>query len=355
MALSFGSLEKGSDVNADQRIDSNFQMDINLSAKTVYWPLKTAFVTSQDNLLSIEVVHVELTANGLRGRGEALGVDYHGETADSMLADIESVRPIVEDAADSLSLRKRLLQALPAGGARNALDCAAWDLEAKTSGRRVWSLLDMPNKPVNTMITLNLDTPDAMAEQASTARDFSVLKLKVDAGDPIACIEAVRQARPDCQLVIDANSDWNIEQLQAWAPACKALNVSLIEQPLPVGADEALSEMQFDVPLCADESIQDSAQFDYVAKRYPVVNIKLDKTGGLTEALCLLKQAREAGLQVFVGNMLGSSLAMAPAFLIAQYSRWVDLDGPLLQSKDVQPAIKYHHSLMSVPDQELWG
>lgn len=330
-------------------------MDLNLSAKTVCWPLKTAFVTSQDNLLNIDVVHVELSTNGMRGRGEALGVDYHGETAESMLANIESVRSMVEGAADMASLRRLLLQALPAGGARNALDCAAWDLEAKTSGQRVWSLLDMPAKPVNTMITLNLDTPEAMAKQASSALHFSVLKLKVDAGDPIACIEAVRQARPDCQLVIDANSDWNIEQLRRWAPACRSLNVSLIEQPLPVGADEELADMQFDVALCADESIQDSAQFDYVAKRYPVLNIKLDKTGGLTEALSLLEKARQAGLQVFVGNMLGSSLAMAPAFIIAQFSQWVDLDGPLLQSNDVQPAIEYDHSLMNAPAAQLWG
>ncbi len=330
-------------------------MDLSLSAKTVCWPLKTAFVTSQDNLLNIDVVHVELSTNGMRGRGEALGVDYHGETVESMLANIESVRSMVENATDIASLRRLLLQALPAGGARNALDCAAWDLEAKTSGQRVWSLLDMPAKPVNTMITLNLDTPEAMAKQASSVHHFSVLKLKVDAGDPIACIEAVRQARPDCQLVIDANSDWNIEQLQSWAPACRSLNVSLIEQPLPVGADEELAGMQFDVALCADESIQDSAQFDYVAKRYPVVNIKLDKTGGLTEALSLLEKARQAGLQVFVGNMLGSSLAMAPAFIIAQFSQWVDLDGPLLQSNDVQPAIEYDHSLMNAPSAQLWG
>ncbi|MEM8498919.1 MAG: dipeptide epimerase [Pseudomonadota bacterium] len=330
-------------------------MNIHLSAKIVCWPLKTAFVTSQDHLLSIDVVHAELISNGIGGRGEALGVDYHGETAESMLADIESVRPIVEAGADIASLRKLLLQSLPAGGARNALDCAAWDLEAKTSGQRVWSLLDMPAKPVNTMITINLDRPEAMAEQAIEARHFSVLKLKVDAGNPIACIEAVRRARPDCQLVIDANSDWTIEQLQSWAPACKSLNVSLIEQPLPVGADEALADMQFDIALCADESIQDREQFDYVAKRYPAVNIKLDKTGGLTEALYLLEKARLAGLQVFVGNMLGSSLAMAPAFLIAQYSQWVDLDGPLLQSNDVQPAINYRHSMMWAPDPQLWG
>lgn len=330
-------------------------MKICLSAKKVRWPLKTAFITSQDNLLSIDVVQVELSCNGVQGRGEALGVDYHGETAASMLSDLESVRHIVENAADLVSLRSQLLQTLPAGGARNALDCAAWDLEAKVRGQRVWSMLGMPAQAVNTMLTLNLDTPEAMAEQARAAQHFSVLKLKVDAGEPIACIEAVRKARPDCQLVIDANSDWNLEQLLAWAPACKSLNVALIEQPLPVGADEALIEHRIDVALCADESIQHSVQFEYVSARYQVVNIKLDKTGGLTEALQLLQTAQQAGIQVFVGNMLGSSLAMAPAFIIAQHSQWVDLDGPLLQSEDVQPAIKYHHSLMSAPDVQLWG
>ncbi|MFK7732400.1 MAG: dipeptide epimerase [Pseudomonadales bacterium] len=330
-------------------------MKINLSAKKVCWPLKTAFITSQDNLLNIEVIHVEIDVDGVTGRGEALGVDYHGETVESILADIESVRSVFEEVVDFVSLRTQLLQTLPAGGARNALDCAVWDLEAKSTGQRVWALLKMPAKPVDTMITLSLDTPAAMAEQAHAETQFSVLKLKVDAGDPITCIESVRIARPDCKLVVDANSDWNIEQLQAWAPECKRLDVSMIEQPLPADADEVLADMQFDVPLCADESLQDSAQFDYVAARYQVVNIKLDKTGGLTEAVRLLKIARLAGKDVFVGNMLGSSLAMAPAFVIAQYSQWVDLDGPLLQAEDVQPAIQYQGSSMSVPDRQLWG
>ncbi len=331
-------------------------MNLGLNAQKVHWPLKTAFVTSQDNLLGIEVVHAELVVDGLHGRGEALGVDYHGETADSILADIEAARPIVEQAQGSLTtLRELLLRELPAGGARNALDCAAWDLDAKLRGVRAWSILGMRAIPVNTMITLNLDTPSAMADQAKAAQHFPVLKLKVDAGDPIACIESVRLARPDCQMVIDANSDWSLEQLTEWAPVCKSLGVSLIEQPLPVGADDALAELAFDVALCADESIQDSAQFEYAVARYQTINIKLDKTGGLTAAWKLLEQARNAGVEVFVGNMLGSSLAMAPAFIIAQHSQWVDLDGPLLQADDVQPAIHYQHSLMTAPDQALWG
>ncbi len=330
-------------------------MNIRLDAKKVYWPLKTAFVTSQDNVSGIDSVRVQLTHDGAVGHAESLGVDYHGETADSILADIESVRHLVESSKNLCSVRERLLQVLPAGGARNALDCAAWDLEAKLQGQRVWALLGMPVQPVETMITLTLDTPAAMATQALAAADFSVLKLKVDAIEPIACIEAVREARADCQIVIDANSDWRLEQLQEWAPLCKSLGVALIEQPLAVGEDEGLAQLSLDVPLCADESIQDTAQFDYVAARYQAVNIKLDKTGGLTEALQLLGRARRGNIQVFVGNMLGSSLAMAPAFVIAQQSQWVDLDGPLLQVDDVQPAIRYQGSRMYAPDRELWG
>jgi len=319
------------------------------------WPLKTAFVTSQDNLIEIDTVHVEVGIEACTGWGEALGVDYHGETSSSILAELESIRSLVESSTDPAVLRTQLLTELKPGGARNALDCALWDLQAKQSGARVWQLLDRTVQQLQTVITLNLDTPEEMGRQAQTAVGFSTVKIKVDAENPTACIAAVHEARPDCEIIIDANSAGSLDQLRQWAPDLQGLNVTLIEQPLGVGHDEALVDFQCEIPLCADESIQDIEQLEYVAERYQVINIKLDKTGGLTAALQLLDASQKLNLSIMVGNMLGSSLAMAPAFIIGQYCRWVDLDGPLLQAKDMQAAILYDGSTMHAPSAKLWG
>ncbi|MFK8021749.1 MAG: dipeptide epimerase [Pseudomonadales bacterium] len=319
------------------------------------WPLKTAFVTSQDNLSEIDTVHVEVGIEACTGWGEALGVDYHGETSSSILSELENIRSLVESSTDPAVLRTQLLTEFKPGGARNALDCALWDLQAKQSGARVWQLLGATVQPLQTVITLNLDAPEAMDRQARSAIGFKSLKLKVDADDPIACIAAVHKARPDCEIIIDANSAWSLDQLREWAPALQKLNVTLIEQPLAVGQDDALGDFQCEIPLCADESIQDIGQLEYVAERYQVINIKLDKTGGLTAALQLLEASQKLNLSIMVGNMLGSSLAMAPAFIIGQYCRWVDLDGPLLQAEDTDPAIMYEGSTMHAPTAKLWG
>lgn len=331
-------------------------MQLTFAVKT--WPLKTAFVTSQDNLSEIDTVHVQVMLGKHTGRGEALGVDYHGETAATMLADLEGVRCLIETCDDAEELRHKLLQHLTPGGARNALDCALWDLQAKQSNRRVWQLLSPsiePTRSVETAITLNLDAPSAMAQQALSATGFKTLKLKVDSQDPIACIAAVNEARPDCDIIIDANSAWSLDQLSEWSPLMHRLGVCLIEQPLAVDQDDSLVDFVSAVPLCADESIHDATQLEHVSQRYQLINIKLDKTGGLTAAMQLLKAAKKCKLELMVGNMLGSSLAMAPAFIVAQHCRWVDLDGPLLQAEDMPGAIQYNASTMMRPSSELWG
>ncbi len=319
------------------------------------WPLKRAFITSQDNLSEIDTVHACVELNGHVGRGEALGVDYHGETTTSMRSDLDSARALVESSDNAAELRTALLERLKPGGARNALDCALWDLQAKQSGKRVWQLLGQSVQNLQSVITLNLDRPEAMAQQAIEAEGFKTLKLKVDANNPLASIAAVHKARPHCEIIIDANSAWTLKQLSEWAPELKSLGVCLIEQPLAVGADDELVDFFCDVVLCADESIQDIAQLEHVAQRYQLVNIKLDKTGGLTAALQLSEAAQQKNLGIMVGNMLGSSLAMAPAFIIGQHCRWVDLDGPLLQAKDMSSAIRYENSIMHCPSADLWG
>jgi L-alanine-DL-glutamate epimerase-like enolase superfamily enzyme len=315
------------------------------------WRMRIPFVTSQDNLTSIETLTVVLEEGGARGWGEALGVDYRGEDARTMGDQIEQLRPEIERGVD----RQALARLLPPGGGRNALDCALWDLEAKAAATRIWRRLKIEPQPLTTAYTLSLAEPQGMAAEAVGRRRFPILKLKLDADDPVARLTAVRAARPEAELLVDANGSWSFELLQEIAPRLLELGVAMVEQPLPADADDDLANWSSPVTLCADESCQTRREIDHVAERYGMVNIKLDKTGGLSEALALADACRERGLELMVGNMLGSSLAMAPAFVIGQLCRFVDLDGPLLQTRDRQRAIRYEGAVMQPPPEPLWG
>lgn len=318
----------------------------------VNWPLVAPFKTSLHQLTEVETVQVHLRDAEQSGHGEALGVFYHGEGIDSILEQLEAVRSRLLRGIT----RQDLDGLLPPGGARNAVDCALWDLEAKRAGRRVWELAGIPStKVLTTAFTLSVDTPATMAERAAAAAKYSLLKLKLDGGEDLERVAAVRSARPDVDLIVDANQAWGERQLRAFTPRLHELGVKLIEQPLPATADASLGDFASPVPLCADESCQTSASVPSVAGKYQYVNIKLDKTGGLTEGLRLAKAAQAQGLKLMVGCMAGSSLSMAPGFVVGQLCSFVDLDGPLLATYDLPRGIRYDGSRMSAPEAALWG
>jgi L-alanine-DL-glutamate epimerase-like enolase superfamily enzyme len=256
---------------------------------------------------------------------------------------------------DLASVRRAVQDLLPPGGARNAVDCALWDLACRRTGRRAWDLLGRTVRPVTTCYTVSLASAGAMAEEARARGSHGVLKLKLDANHVEACLEAVRAARPDAELLIDANGAWDLPLLERLGDTLARHRVALLEQPLPRGSEDALANLDYPIPLCADESCQHRDELAALVGRFNVINIKLDKTGGLTEALAVAERARTLGFELMVGNMLGSSLAMAPAFLVAQDCRWVDLDGPLWQRADREHPIRYDGGLMSPPEAALWG
>ncbi|MEE4175710.1 MAG: dipeptide epimerase [Xanthomonadales bacterium] len=332
-----------------------------------HWELKDAFITSQETVFHIETLTVYLDDGRTVGRGEALGVDYFGETAQSLSHQVMEVAPELEDRLEPvcregnssdplLEATRRAVQGLlPAGGARNALDCALWDLACRRTGRRAWDLLDRSVGPMATGYTLSLASADAMAEEARAQSGYHLLKLKLDADDVAARVEAVRRARPDAELIIDANGAWDRDLLERLGDTLGRHGIGLLEQPLPRGAEDDLAGLNYPVPLCADESCQSTEDLDALVDRFDAVNIKLDKTGGLTEALAVVERARALGFDLMVGNMLGSSLAMAPAFIIAQDCRWVDLDGPLWQRADRDHPVRYDGELMNAPEASLWG
>jgi L-alanine-DL-glutamate epimerase-like enolase superfamily enzyme len=252
--------------------------------------------------------------------------------------------------------RKDLQTLLPAGGARNAIDCALWDLQAKRAGCRAWELAGMKSvNPLTTAYTLSLDTPEAMGLASDGARQYSLLKLKLAGDCDLERVAAVREARPDADLIVDPNQAWGERHLREFTPKLAELGVKLIEQPLPVGKDNVLKAFQSPVPLCADESCQTTESLGSLIGKYQYVNIKLDKAGGLTEALRLAQAARANGFKLMAGCMAGSSLALAPAFIVGQLCNIVDLDFPLLIASDVPNAIRYEGNRMLVPPESLWG
>ncbi len=276
----------------------------------------------------------------------------YGEDVDGVLAEIAAVRAAIETGAS----RPVLQGLMPAGAARNALDCALWDLEAKQAGARAWTLAGRERlDPVKTCYTLSLDTPEAMAEAARLHARRPMLKLKIGGPDDLDRVAAVRRAAPRTRLIVDANEALGFDDLTRLAPEFARLDVQLVEQPLPAGEDAALEGWASPVPLCADESLHTRAELADCARRYAYVNIKLDKAGGLTEALALAAEARAQGLEVMVGCMVATSLAIAPALLVAQGARVVDLDGPLLLARDREPGLPISGSLIEPPPPALWG
>ena len=323
-----------------------------LEMSRVNWPFASTFRIASASWEYCETLQVTLRDDKLVGRGEGLAVSYHGETIDSMAAQLEGIRA---DLTRGIS-RAELQELLPPGGARNAVDCALWDLEAKRTGRPAWERAGFTAmRALTTAYTLSVDTPESMRRAAAAASRYSLLKLKLSGEGDLERVAAVREARPDAAIVVDANQSWTEKELHTFPARLASLGVTLIEQPLPEGADEALRAFSSPVPLCADESCQTTASLASVLGKYQFVNIKLDKTGGLTEALALARDAQRAGLKLMVGCMAGSSLAMAPAFMIGQLCEVVDLDGPLLASRDMPHAIRYQGSFMSPPEPELWG
>jgi L-alanine-DL-glutamate epimerase-like enolase superfamily enzyme len=318
-----------------------------------HWEMIEPFEIAREVITEQAVLMLTLTdSQGLVGRAEAAGVDYDGETPKSMATQVASV---LEQLIDGIT-GDDLLKMLPAGGARNALDCALWDLRAKQSGLPVWKTAGLPAlKPVTTAFTIGLGDAAATRRKAHDARHYDLLKLKVDAHRHLEIVQIVRDEHPGARVVVDANQSWSLPLLQDLLPSLLAAGVEMIEQPLPRGEDALLDGFQSPIPLAADESCTDRSSLTSLAGRYQFINIKLDKCGGLTEALAMAAEAARQGLGLMVGNMCGTSLAMAPAFLLAQRCQFVDLDGPLLQKLDRATPMVYRHGVIQPPDATLWG
>lgn len=327
-------------------------MSRRLEAHAERWLVRGSFTISRGSVDAVEVVVVEIVEDGARGRGECRPYPRYGETPAGTLAAIDEVRGPVERGSD----REELARLLPPGAARNALDCALWDLAAKRSGQPVWQLAGLPQPGTcQVSFTLSLDSPSAMAEAARAAADRPVLKLKLGGTGDALRVAAVRAAVPAARLIVDANEAWTPELYLATVPTLARLGVELLEQPFPAGSDGWLDGLPRPVPVCADESCHDAASIEALVGRYDVVNLKLDKTGGLSEAVRAGQRARELGLGVMVGCMVATSLAMAPAVMLARPGSWCDLDGPLLLKRDRVPGLVYRDGNVEPPSRGLWG
>lgn len=325
-----------------------------LTAAVESWPIRGVFRISRGARTEALVVTATVVQDGVQGRGECVPYARYGESVESVVAQIEGVSGAIADGLDRAGLQR----ALPAGAARNAVDCALWDLEAKRAGKPVWQLagMDAAPGPVVTAYTLSVDTPEAMGAAAAEAAARPLLKLKMTGdGQDLERVARIRENAPGARLVVDANEAWDPAAYRDITPRLGALGVEMIEQPLPADGDDALAGLDRPITLCADESCHDSATLDRLCGRYDMVNIKLDKTGGLTEALRLRAEARRLGFRVMVGCMIGTSLAMAPGVLVAQGADVVDLDAPLLLADDRSPGLRYDGSTVYPPDPDLWG
>jgi len=324
-----------------------------LSAHADHWKLQTPFRIAGHEWTGFDIVYVEVAQDGAIGRGEAEGIYYFDETPATLLAQIEQVRPAIERGAT----RDELQSLLPRGGARCAIDCALWDLEAQLAGTSVWTLAGVSAAPLKTVYTIGIEpTPDAMAAKArETPREFP-FKVKLDAVTPIERIAAIRRARPDAPIVVtDINQGWTFEQLTMWAPKLAELGVTLIEQPLPRDGDAALEGYRGPLPIFADESCLDRSDLDAVAKRYQGIVIKTDKAGGLTESLALAREAKRRDLRLMAGCMSGTSVMMAPTHVVAQLCEFADIDAPLLLAQDRPNALIYDGALVRPPKGGSWG
>lgn len=326
---------------------------VRMTAYPHAWPLREAFTISRGSREYARVIVVELRdAAGNTGRGEAGGVLYHGETQDSMLEQIECVRKEIEAGCD----RHQLLALLPEGGARHAVDAALWDLEARRTGTRAWKRAGFKAwHPVSSAATLGMRSLSAYESGARSLNGLAWIKIKVGGGDPMEAVSAVRRGAAKARLLVDPNQAWSMKELKAYLPGLVRMGVSLIEQPVPAGEDADLAGWHSPIPLCADEAFSTVADLQGISSRYQFVNIKLDKIGGLTAGLDLASRARDAGLRLMVGCMLGGSISMAPGMVLGQCCEVCDLDGPLLQRMDWDHGISYEKGVMSEPWPLLWG
>jgi L-alanine-DL-glutamate epimerase-like enolase superfamily enzyme len=327
-------------------------MALTLTVRTERWPIAGAFTIARGAKTESQVVVAEVGDGTHAGRGECVPYARYGETVDSVAAAIEVMHAPL---ADGLT-RQALQSAMPAGAARNALDCALWDLGAKARGQPVHALAGLPAPhALVTAYTISLGTPDAMAQAAAKASARKLLKVKLGGAGDAARIAAVRRAAPNAELIVDANESWRADNLADNLAACAQAGVTLVEQPLPAAGDAALANIARPIPVCADESVHDRASLAALAGKYDAVNIKLDKTGGLTEALAMAQEAERLGFGLMVGCMVATSLSMAPAMLLAQGARVVDLDGPLLLARDRENGLRYEGSLVYPATSALWG
>ena len=317
-----------------------------------HWPLASTFTIARGSKDSAEVVVVEIERDGVCGRGECVPYPHYGETLDGVKSAIANMGEAVAGGLD----RTELQRTMDAGAARNALDCALWDLEAKTTGTPVAARVGFDVlSPVITAYTLSLGSPEEMAQAARQHAERPLLKLKLGGSEDLERVQAVRENAPAASIIVDANESWSAESVEPLSRALLEAKVALIEQPLPAGADSLLAAIERPVPVCADESCHTTSDLEAIANRYDAVNIKLDKTGGLTAALELAAAAEAVGLEVMVGCMVGTSLAMAPGMVLAQKARFVDLDGPLLLAQDRPVGLRFANGLVYPPRRELWG
>jgi L-Ala-D/L-Glu epimerase len=324
---------------------------LTVEAEKEIWPLKEPFRISRGSRTEAQIVVVKVSDGAHTGRGECVPIARYNQTTDSVLAQIESIKA-------EKGLDRYILQTLlPAGAARNALDCALWDLEAKISGKRVWELANVPSvDEVETSFTISLNTPEKMVATAKANAKLPILKLKLGGDDDdLARVQGVCDASPAARLLIDANESWSPEHYREIVPALKELGVELIEQPFPADSDSVLETLDHPIPVCADESCHTTADLPRLKNRYEMINVKLDKTGGLTEALLLTKRARETGFKLLIGCMVCTSLGIAPARLLPSAADYVDLDGPLLLARDRDHGLLYASARIGMPSKELWG
>jgi L-alanine-DL-glutamate epimerase-like enolase superfamily enzyme len=320
-----------------------------IEAKEEVWPLKQPFRISRGSRTEAQMVVVIVSDGNHSGRGEGVPLARYNQSITSVLAQVESIPKNLD--------RKSLQQLLPPGAARNALDCALWDFEAKMAGKHVWELANLNILPdMETSFTISLDTPQKMAAAAKVNARLPILKLKLGGDEPdVSRVQAVREAAPTVRLLIDANESWSPEHYQKTVPVLKQLGVELIEQPFPANTDEILEHLEHPIPVCADESCHTATDLSRLTNRYEAVNVKLDKTGGLTEALLLCERASESGFKLLIGCMVCTSLGIAPARLLASAAQWIDLDGPLLLAGDRAHPVPYARGKIGIPPSDLWG
>lgn len=322
-----------------------------LSITPETFPIAGTFTISRGSKTEAEVLTCRISEGEYAGWGECVPYKRYGESLDGVRAQIESAAKSIADGIDRIGL----LDLLPAGAARNAIDCALWDLEAKRAGTRVGDTVGIQPRPLETAFTLSLDSAEAMGRQAAANAHRPLLKIKLGGDNDAARMRAVAANAPNSRIIVDANEGWNLRNMDENIEIAAENSVCLIEQPLPAGDDEALRGVKRVVPICADESVHDRSSLGRLAGLYDAVNIKLDKAGGLTEALEMENEARRLGFQIMVGCMVGTSLAMAPALIVAQNAEFVDLDGPLLLARDRQPGLRYEGSLLFPAEAALWG